>query len=63
MGDFNINLLNCNTDKDSSDYIDALYSHSFYRTINSPTPVTPTTKTLIDNIFLIMSQTISSQEI
>ena len=51
MGDFNINLLNCNTDKDTSDYIDTLYSHSFYPTINSPTRITPTSKTLIDNIF------------
>ena len=51
MGDFNINLLNCNTDKDSSDYVDTPYSHSFYSTINSLTRITPTTKTLIDNIF------------
>ena len=51
MGSFNINLLNCNTDKDASDYIDTLYSHSFHPTINSPTRRTPTTKTLIDNIF------------
>ena len=51
MGDFNINLLNCNADKDTSDYIDTLYSHLFYSTINSPTRTTPTTKTLIDNIF------------
>ena len=51
MGDFNINFLNCNTDKDTSDYIDTLYSHSFYPTINSPTRITPTSKTLIDNIF------------
>ena len=51
MGDFNINLLNCNTDKDISDYIDTLYSHSFCPTINSPTRITPTSKMLIDNIF------------
>ena len=34
MGKFNINLLNCNTDKDTSDYIDTLYSHLFYPKIN-----------------------------
>ena len=51
MGDFNMNLLNCDTDKDTSDYIDTLFSHSFYPTINSPTRITPTSKTLIDNIF------------
>ena len=51
MGDFNINLLNCNTDKDTSDYIDTFYSHSLYFIINSPTRITSTSKTLIDNIF------------
>ena len=49
-GDFNINFLNCNTDKDTSHYIDTLHSHSFYSTtlfltrINLP-------QTLTDNIF------------
>ena len=51
MGDFNIKLLNCNTDKDTSDYIDTFDSYSFYPTINSPTRITPISKTLIDNIF------------
>ena len=51
MGDFNINFLNCNTDRDTSDYIDALYSHFFDHTINFPTRITPFTKTLIDKIF------------
>ena len=51
MGDFNIKFLNCNTDKDASDYIDILYSHSFYPTINSPTGIITITKTLIDIIF------------
>ena len=30
MGDFNINLLNCNMDKNTSDYVDILYSHVFF---------------------------------
>ena len=51
MGDFNINLLHCNTDKDTSDYKDTLYSHSFYPTIHSRARITPTSKTLIDNVF------------
>ena len=51
MGDFNIKFLNCNTDKDTSDYIDILYSHSFYPTIISPTGITTITKTLIDIMF------------
>ena len=51
MGDFNINLLNCNIDKNTSDYVDILYSHAFFPTINFPTQITPKSKTLTDNIF------------
>ena len=51
MGDFNINLLNCNIDKSTSDYVDTLYSHAFFPTINSPMQITANSKTLIDNIF------------
>ena len=51
MGDFNINLLNCNIDKNTSDYVDMLYSHASFPIINSPTRITPYSKTLIDNIF------------
>ena len=51
MGDFNINLLNCNIDKNTSDYVDTLYSHAFFPTINSPMQITANSKTLIDNIF------------
>ena len=50
MGEFNINL-NCNIDKSTSDYVDTLYSHAFFPTINSPTRITANSKTLIDNIF------------
>ena len=46
MGDFNINL-NCNTDKDTSDYIDTFYSHSFYPTVNSPTRIAPNAFTVL----------------
>ena len=51
MGDFNINLLNCNIDKNTSDYVDILNSHAFFPTINFPTQITPKSKTLTDNIF------------
>ena len=37
MGDFNINILNCNSDRDTSSFIDTIYSNSFYPTINIPT--------------------------
>ena len=51
MGDFNINLLNCNIDKNTSDYVDTLYSHAFFPAINSPTQIIANSKTLINNIF------------
>ena len=34
MGDYNINLLNCNIVKNPSDYVDILHSHACYPTIN-----------------------------
>ena len=49
MGDFNINILNCDSDEDTSDFIDTMYASSLYPTINTPTRTTPTSKTLIDN--------------
>ena len=49
-GNFNINILNCNTGRDTSSFIDTIYSNSFYPTINIPTRITSTSKTLIDNI-------------
>ena len=50
MGDFNINILKCKTDRDASCFIDTIYSNSFYPTIHIPTRITSTSKTLIDNI-------------
>ena len=51
MGDFNINILNCDSDKDTTDFIDTMYASSLYPTINTPTRIAETSKTLIDNIF------------
>ena len=43
MGKFNKNL-NCNIDKNTSDYVDILYYHAFFPTINSPTRILLTQK-------------------
>ena len=51
MGDFNINVLNCDSDKDTADSVDTIYASSLYPTINSLTQITATSKTLIGNIF------------
>ena len=52
IGDFNINLLNSDTHDQTSNFIDLLYSHSFFPLITKPTRVTESTSTLIDNIFI-----------
>ena len=52
MGDFNINILNCNSDKDTTDFVDTIYASTLYPTINTPTTrITAISKTLIDKIF------------
>ena len=66
MGDFNVNLINCNDDKNISNFLDTMLSHSFLPFITTPTRITRNTKTLIDNIFYnkpvddIMSGSLSS---
>ena len=50
MGDFNINILNCDSDKDTADFVDTIYVSSLYPTINTPTRITATAKILVDNI-------------
>ena len=51
MGDFNINILNCDSDKDAADFVDTIYALSLYPTLNTPTRITATSRSLIDNIF------------
>ena len=50
MGDFNINILNCDSDNDTAYFVDTVYASSLYPTINTPTQITATSKALIDNI-------------
>ena len=51
MGDFNVNLLNADTHKFTSDFIELMFSHYFMPLINKATRVTRNSTTLIDNIF------------
>ena len=66
MGDFNVNLINCNDDKNINNFLDTMLSLSFLPFITNPTRITRNTKTLIDNIFYnkplndIMSGNLSS---
>ena len=50
MGDFNINLLNYNNDKDTTTFLDTIVSNSFSPIMTLPTRVGNTSETLIDNI-------------
>ena len=49
MGDYNTNILNCNTEISNS--IDAMYVSCFYLTFSTSTIITVISKRLIDNIF------------
>ena len=51
MGDFNIDLLKYDTEKDSADFLDSMYASFLLPYISTPSKVTPHSKTLIDNIF------------
>ena len=45
------NVFSCDSDKDTTDLIGTMYTSSLYPTIKTPTRITATSKTLIDNIF------------
>ena len=51
MGDFNINLLNYDHHAETRNYVDTMYSNAFLPLITKPTRITPTSATLIDNIY------------
>ncbi|XP_065684726.1 uncharacterized protein LOC136096953 [Hydra vulgaris] len=51
LGDFNIDLLKCDTDLYAKDFFDSLISNYILPHIIHPTRICKTSKTLIDNIF------------
>ena len=51
MGDFNIDLMKIEEDNSKSNLFDNMTPNLFVPDIIYPTRITPTTKTLIDNIF------------
>ena len=50
MGDFNVNLLNAETNENNNVFLNLMYSHSFYPLITKPTRISTTSATLNDNI-------------
>ena len=51
LGDFNINLLEIDSDENINNYYNIFISNLFIPHITLPTRITPHSKTLIDNIF------------
>ena len=51
MGDFNINMLNYDHHMETHDYVDVMFSNCLIPQITKPIRITPTTATLIDNIY------------
>ena len=52
MGDFNIDLLKIEENPHANDFLNQMFSSSFYPLISRPTRITDTSATLIDNIFV-----------
>ena len=50
-GDFNINLLNCDTNIECKNFVDLMFSYGMNPFINKPTRVNKSGATLIDNIW------------
>ena len=51
LSDFNIYILNYDAHSATAQFMDTLYENAFFPLTNRPTRVTPTSATLIDNIF------------
>ena len=52
MGDFNIDLLKSDENPHVNDFLNQMFSSSFYPLITRPTRITNSSATLIDNIFV-----------
>ena len=50
MGDFNVNMLQYDKNKDSQEFLDKMHSNFLLPYISSPSRVTPRSQTLIDTI-------------
>ena len=52
MGDFNLDLLKIEENQHTKDFINVMFSSTFYPLITKPTRITNSSATLIDNIFV-----------
>ena len=63
LGDYNLNILNCDKHDKTSQFIDTMFSYHFAPLINKPTRIREKSATLIDNIFTNNFETKSIQGI
>lgn len=61
MGDYNFDILKCNSDPKVTDFVNLIFSNGFFPTIDRPTRITETTATILDNILTndLLANTIS----
>ena len=52
MGDFNVNLINCNKNRGTYEFLKQLFNHNFTPQITFPTRITEKTAALINNILV-----------
>ena len=57
-GDFNIDVLKCNSHKNIMEYIDLLYSYGLLQIITKPTRIASLSATLIDHVLTNVSSTV-----
>ena len=62
MGDFNIDILKYDTNKDSEEFLDKMYTNFLWPYITSLLCVTPRSQTLIDNFFSNIIEESSNSE-
>ena len=63
LGDFNLNLLNTETNTMASNFLNMMNSHFLIPTITKPTRIDANSSTLIDNIFICKPNSFSSGNI
>ena len=63
LGDFNIDLINSNSNDNASEFLDVIYSSNLLPHITSPTQLTSRSHTLIDNIFSNINEECTSGNI
>ena len=61
MSDFNIDLLKDDTDRQTHEYLDLIYSFSLVPSIHKPTRITEESATIIDNILTNLDSNIISK--